>query len=408
LKRWDLIVIGLGLAGLTAARTAVARGAKVLIVGKGMGSLTLFGNSIDVLGAIPPGEDLAASLPRWIAAHPEHPYARTGWAGIATALAAFKELFPPPYTFSPVGEGNSLVPTGAGTLRPTCLLPVTMTAGAGVKPAETLVVGIRGFKDFQGETVSLHLGCRGVAMSLPRYGLEGLTALALARLMDEARFRESFGEAIRHQMAGEKNIGLPAVLGLKNPAAVLATLEAITGARVFEIPMLPPSIPGLRIFHRFREDLIARGATFLLGHAVGGVVVKGDRCEGITVRNAPLETTYRAEHYLLATGHFLGEGLRADMKRISEPLFDLPVHQPASRGAWFRERFFQPEAHPIHSAGLLTDESLRPLDPQGRVVLANLRAAGSILAHHQAIEEHSREGVDIATGYRAAREALAR
>jgi anaerobic glycerol-3-phosphate dehydrogenase len=42
------------------------------------------------------------------------------------------------------------------------------------------------------------------------------------------------------------------------------------------------------------------------------------------------------------------------------------------------------------------------------VVLANLRAAGSILAHHQAIEEHSREGVDIATGYRAAREALAR
>jgi glycerol-3-phosphate dehydrogenase subunit B len=282
-----------------------------------------------------------------------------------------------------------------------------MTAGAGVKPAETLVVGIRGFKDFQGDTVSLHLGCRGVAVSLPRYGLEGLTALALARLMDEARFRESFGEAIRHQMAGERAIGLPAVLGLKNPAAVLKTLEAITGARVFEIPMLPPSIPGLRIFHRFREALIARGATFLLGHAVVGAVVKGGRCEGIVVRNAPLETTYRAERYLLAAGRFLGGGLVADMERVREPLFGLPVHQPASRGAWFRERFFQPEAHPIHSAGILTDERFRPLDPQGTVVLENLRVAGSMLAHHHATDEHSREGIDIATGFRAAREALA-
>ena len=73
MKRWDLIVIGLGLTGLTAARTAVARGAKVLIVGKGMGSLTLFGNSIDVLGTVSPGEALAAVLPGWIAAHPAHP-----------------------------------------------------------------------------------------------------------------------------------------------------------------------------------------------------------------------------------------------------------------------------------------------------------------------------------------------
>ena len=55
MKRWDLIVIGTGLAGLTAARTAIEMGARVLIVGRGMGSLTLFGNTIDVLGAIPPG-----------------------------------------------------------------------------------------------------------------------------------------------------------------------------------------------------------------------------------------------------------------------------------------------------------------------------------------------------------------
>jgi glycerol-3-phosphate dehydrogenase subunit B len=406
MRRWDLIVIGTGLAGLTAARTAVEMGARVLIVGRGMGSLTLFGNTIDVLGAIPPGVNLETGVTNWIAAHPDHPYARTGWAGIAEALIAFHELFPPPYSFVAAGMSNSLVPTGAGTLRPTYLLPVTMRAGAGITAEETLIVGFRGFKDFQGDTVSLHLKCRGVNIPLPRYGLEGLSALALARLMDEEPFRTGLGEAIRSQKAGEKRIGLPAVLGLREPAAVMEDLEGIIGARVFEIPMLPPSIPGVRIFNRFREQLIAKGATFLLGNLIATATVKEGRCEGITLQNPPLSTEYRAERYVLATGRFLGGGLWADMERVSEPLFHLPISQPATRGEWFRERFFQPEAHPIHCAGVLTDAAFRPVDEEGKSVLSNVWVAGSILAHHEAIEEHSREGIAIATGYLAAKRAL--
>jgi glycerol-3-phosphate dehydrogenase subunit B len=407
MKRFDLIVIGTGLAGLTAARTAVEMGAKVMIAGRGMGALTLFGNTIDLLGEIAPGTDMAEGIAPWIAAHPKHPYARTGPGGIESALAGFQALFPPPYSFASEGSGNSLLPTGAGTMRPTYLIPATMAAGAAMTPAGTLIVNFRGFKDFQGDTVSLHLKCRGVNLSLPRYGLEGLTALALARLMDEASFRERLGEAILRQMAGERFIGLPAVLGLRDPATVLKTMEMITGARVFEIPMLPPSIPGMRIFHRFREELIAKGVTFLMGHPVSGVNVKEGRCEGITVQNLPLSAKYRAESYILATGRFLGGGLWAEMNRIVEPLFHLPVSQPGSRGAWFGERFFDPEAHPIHRAGIVTDADLKPVDETGKVVLENVRAAGSILAHHQAIEEKSREGIDIATGFLAAQRALA-
>ena len=73
MKRWDLIVIGTGLAGLTAARTAIEMGARVLIVGRGMGSLALFGNTIDVLGAVPPGVNLETGVTDWIAAHPGSP-----------------------------------------------------------------------------------------------------------------------------------------------------------------------------------------------------------------------------------------------------------------------------------------------------------------------------------------------
>jgi glycerol-3-phosphate dehydrogenase subunit B len=225
--------------------------------------------------------------------------------------------------------------------------------------------------------------------------------------MDETSFRERLGESIRQQMAGERFIGLPAVLGLRDPAAVLKTLETITGARVFEIPMLPPSIPGTRIFHRFREDLIAKGADFRMGHPVSGAMVKDGRCEGISIDNPPLIAEYRADRFILATGRFLGGGLWAEMDRIIEPVFDIPVFQPGERGQWFGERFFGPEAHPIHRAGVVTDADLRPVDAAGRVFLANVRAAGSILAHHQAIEEKSREGIDIATGFLAAKRALA-
>ena len=123
---------------------------------------------------------------RWIAAHPRSPLRPNGMDGNrGGARRPFGSFSRRPTPSTPVGRGNSLVPTGAGTLRPTYLLPVTMTAGAGMSAADTLIVGLKGFKDFQGDTVSLHLQCRGVNLSLPRYGLEGLTALALARLMDE-------------------------------------------------------------------------------------------------------------------------------------------------------------------------------------------------------------------------------
>ena len=45
---YDLIVIGMGLSGLMAAKTAVDMGRKVLLIGKGLGTLTLFSNTIDL------------------------------------------------------------------------------------------------------------------------------------------------------------------------------------------------------------------------------------------------------------------------------------------------------------------------------------------------------------------------
>ncbi|MHB8829973.1 MAG: anaerobic glycerol-3-phosphate dehydrogenase subunit B [Syntrophales bacterium] len=406
MKRFDLIVIGSGLAGLMAARTAVERGARVLVVGRGLGGLTLFGNTIDVLGRLQGETDVAAGVESLVRNCPGHPYARMGWEGIERALQSFQSLFPPPYDFVGKRRENSLLPTGAGTMRPAFLFPVTMAAGAEMIPAATLIVGFRGFKDFQADTASLHLRCRGAVIPFPRYGMGGMTTSAVARMMEDRSFAERVGEAIQQQMAGERFVGLPAVLGLRESASVMKVLEAATGARVFEISMLPPSLPGTRIFERFREYLLQRGVVFLLGKQAAEAIVKDGRCERIVVPNAPLAAEYCADRFILATGRFLGGGLLAKIDSIVEPLFHTPVFQPARRGEWFKGRFFDREAHPVHQAGIETDAALRPLSENGAVFLENLWAAGSILAHHQAIEEKSREGIDIATGFMAAEKAL--
>jgi glycerol-3-phosphate dehydrogenase subunit B len=398
---FDLIVIGMGFSGLMAARTAAEAGKRVLIVGKGMGCLTLFSNTIDVLGKVPEEIKLRDGLSRWIQDHPEHPYGKAGLERIEEALSSFNSLFPPPYTFQSKNETNSLIPTGAGTFRPTYLIPSTMMKGIALKEKKTLIVGFKGYKDFYAQRLSDLFKCRGLTLSLPERPQIELIATALARWMEQLSIREFIGTEVRKQIRDEVAIGLPAVLGVNDPMGIRKDLEKKIGVPVFEIPVLPPSIPGMRIFNRFKERLTQRGVTFLMGYSVSKVTLKGKKCEGIEILHPPVTTSYSGDHYILATGRFIGGGLKADRERISEPLFNLPVSEPESREDWFGKSFFN--EHPVHRAGIQTDSALRPVDEAGRVIFENVRVAGTILAGHHWLDEKSREGIEIVTGYSAAR-----
>jgi glycerol-3-phosphate dehydrogenase subunit B len=403
---YDVIVIGMGLSGLMAAKTAAELGQKVLIVGKGMGSLCLFSNTIDVLGQLLKTMGMRDGLSQWIENNSEHPYSKVGLKKIEEALSSFLSLFPPPYSFQSIGKGNCLIPTGAGTLRPTYLIPMTMVEGVSLDEGNTLIVGFEGFKDFYAHYVADQLKCRGITLSLPDFPQEEMTATALARLMEKISFRENIGREIKKQLHGETRVGFPGVLGMHDPIHVKEDLEVIIGVKVFEIPILPPSIPGMRMFNRFKEWLTQKGVTFLVGYSVAKAVLNGKRCEGIEVFRPPVSTTYAAGRYILATGRFIGGGLKADRENVFEPIFNLPVHQPKSREDWFEKKFFTDPPHPIHHAGALTDSSFQPVDERGDLILENLWIAGSILAHHHSIDEKSREGIEIATGYMAAKHAL--
>lgn len=406
LLHFDIIVIGMGLAGLMAAKTAAEAGQKALILGKGMGSLCLFSNTIDLLGALPKGIRMSDGLSQWTKDHPKHPYSKVGVKTVEEALASFTSLFPSPYSFVSVADANCLVPTGAGTFRPTRLIPTTMVAGTSLHEGGGLMVGFKGFKDFYANYAADPLRYRGLTLSLSEPFRQEITATGLARLMEKESFRKEIGREIKRQMGNETRIGFPAVLGVRDPWGVKKGLEETIGAEVFEIPILPPSIPGMRIFNRFKEWLTQRGVTFILGHPVSKATLRGRKCESIEISNPPLSSSYSADRYILATGRFVGGGLMADEEKIFEPIFDLPVAQPKSREDWFGRTFFSDLSHPVHEVGILTNSSLRPVDDKGELVLENVWVAGSILAGHHSVDEKSREGIEIATGYAASKDAL--
>jgi len=403
---YDVIIIGMGLSGLMAAKAAVEAGRKVLIVGKGMGSLCLFSNTIDLLGQFPAEMKMKDRLSQWISDHPQHPYSKVGLERIEEALSSFLSLFPPPYSFHTLDHRNCLLPTGAGTFRPTYLIPATMTAATPAQNGKPLIVGFNGFKDFYPHFVADQLTCRGVTLQLPNSFKQELTAMILARSMEDQPFREYIGREVKKHLHGETRVGFPAVLGIRDPIRVKEALEEILGAKVFEIPMLPPSIPGKRIFDRFKEWLIRKGVTLLLGYPVSNVTSTERKCRGIEVPHPPLVTSYSADRFILATGRFMGGGLKADTEKIVEPIFNLPIHQPPSRKDWFKSSFFSDLPHPVHQAGVLTNTTFQPVDETGDLIFENVWVAGSVLAHHQCISEKSREGIEIATGYMAAKRAL--
>ena len=147
---YDVLVIGAGLAGLTAAARLAEDGAKVMLIAKGVGATHLAPGTIDVLGYAPerverPGEALGGL-------DYGHPYTRVGAHGVAAAIEWFKRQFDggPLGAYGYAGDlrENVLLPTTVGAAKPSAVVPRTMAAGDLRDAGPMLVVGFRALRDF--------------------------------------------------------------------------------------------------------------------------------------------------------------------------------------------------------------------------------------------------------------------
>ncbi|MFH1756810.1 MAG: anaerobic glycerol-3-phosphate dehydrogenase subunit GlpB [Pseudomonadota bacterium] len=415
---YDVIVIGAGLAGLMAAEAAQSQGARVLILARGMGSLPLTTGCIDGLGYFPRTANVSLSsplsaLPQLKEDHPHHPYAIVGQEKIMYAMARFQELcrvIGLPYA----GTFNStlLLPTPLGTYRPTCLVPETMNQGNLSIPGPVLLLGFRGFKDFSpflaAENLNILHSQGKIASSFRAEVLEKLdlggkamNGLNLARAFDGEDFRNAFVKNVQPILKSGERLGLPAVLGFHSPAEVLADLKKKLQADVFEIPMPPPSVPGIRLFRKLQMYLQEKGVRIILGLSTVDPRQESKRLLGFTLGFSKKSPIYQAAAIVLATGKFAGGGLDSDRGRIFETLLGLPIKYPQNRREWFRPRLLAAEGQPFNCFGVEVNENLQPVDPEGRVIYSNLFAAGAIIAHGDSMSEKSGGGIAISTGYLA-------
>lgn len=410
----EVLVIGGGLAGLTSALAAARAGADTRLVSAKQSTLRNASGLVDILGYTPDGEGPLADPYAAIPDLPEdHPYRTVGVETVRAAMSLFDEAVP---TYC--GEHtdrNALVPTHGGTIKPTARYPASASAGLASDNRDVLLVGLESMTEFDAERAAAHLDAagvpfdvRGVTIRFPGDLRADAKVTRYAKLLDtngevtvrgrERPARAALAERVDPELDGEPRVGFPAVLGDDEAPAVREELADRLGAAVFEIPMGPPSLPGLRLEDRLFAALEAAGASIETGNPVTDFD-GDDRIEQIYVEKNGAKIPNSAEQYVLATGGLVGKGIESGREGVYEPIFDCHVAHAEDRYDWFDDAVFGD--HDFPGLGVATDDRLRPLETDGTVEFENLRAAGAVLGGYDFAAEKSGSGVSIATGYYA-------
>ncbi|WP_368212088.1 glycerol-3-phosphate dehydrogenase subunit GlpB [Aeromonas sp. s10] len=422
--KFDSIVIGGGMAGLSAALRLAEAGQKTLLMASGQSALHFSSGSVDLLES---DGDPRAALPVFMAAHPDHPYSKVGMQNIEGSLADLQRHCAEEGLPLMRQEHNHQRLTPIGTLKATWLSPDTCACMTDAPaPDAILLATLEGFRDFHPALAAANLATHArFAHSRILTGEIRLPQLAqfsrnphefrsadIARLFDkqgpgQQDLLADLAREISRMVQGCgvpdcRHIVLPACLSLGLVGPRLSELERRTGCTIKEVATMPPSLIGMRMQEALKRRFMALGGTFLTSERVLGARYDGDKVIGVHSQHGE-DQLFEADHFVLASGSFFSRGLESRLGGIREPIFDADVLSLAERDAWAGRRLF--DHHPFMGFGVKTDERLRVL--RGGRPLTNLYGAGSVLAHYDPIKEGSGSGVAVATGWQAAGHILA-
>ena len=278
LLHYDAVVVGAGVHGLVAGTRLAQAGAKVCVIARGHGATHLSPATIDR----PPAPEIALWFKQLVASGPL-----------------------PGYEYVDVPDGLGL-PTALGTRKPTVLVPSTMAPGTRTV-SRIAVVGSPGLRDFQAGLCAANLKaerCHVRAVQFDwRLDRADANAVHAAARFDDPVWRQQFIKTLSPLLEREDQlIGLPAVLGLRHPGGIHAELQERLGRPVFEIPTLPPSVAGMRLFEILRTALRTAGGRLVLGPHVELGTTGGNRIRSVRAGSAGTDTWYSADAFVLAEG----------------------------------------------------------------------------------------------------------
>ncbi len=387
---FDVVITGGGISGLMAGIELAGSGASVAVISRGDPAICLSTGCIDLLAL---GNDPLSGIKNL---PPEHPYNLVPRALIEESFEKFGDImFDAGLPYIGDVHKNRKILTAIGNSKITCLVPRTMETVPQKENSYIHVIGFKGLKDFYPSYITSRRPNTG--FSIYDAGVE--STMSISARFDDIAFVEEFIKWLESIEIPDGRIALPAVLGLAEPLKVIELITASTERLVFEIPTIPPSIPGIRLFKTLKKAFQSRGGEIFWGLPVASVEKQGKLIEAVTIETPARPTRLNAKAFILASGSFVSGGLYADMKdNVQETVFDLPVFVPGTRDAWFSNDFFMP-GHAIEKAGIMADGSFRPVD----VPYENLFVCGSILAHSEIMKNGCGHGLGLTTGLAAAK-----
>ena len=345
--KFNTVIIGGGLAGLTAGIGLQKAGLSTAIISQGQNALHFFSGSFESLEEAP---------------------------------RAMQEIFSEAGIRLHYTPGVRLMPLG--TFRPACLSLEDIDLFPEPKfGRRVLIVNFKGYHDFFSSFLAEGLEKQGMEchvrfLALPelerlKMSPSEMRSVQIARIMD--RMTEKVVQEVRVLLRDEDTVILPQVFGFRDATSVDRIRQGIP-ARVIFAGTLPPSVPGIRTQMQLRRRYEVLGGTYLMGDEVLEAHVHEGVVHSVVTRN--LDSHYiEGDHFILATGAFFSKGLKANPFEVSEPIFGADVDYCEDRNSWYTPAFA--DEQPYLRFGVKTDEALHPL--RGGEPFRNLFAAGSIL-----------------------------
>lgn len=420
----DVIVIGSGMAGTTAAKAAADEQVSVEIITKGAGATLMGSGTLDILGAVPGEEsnqmvgDIKEGLKLLLKNSPHHPYAVLK-TSLEDGIKAYTEVCRlGGVSFTGDGVKNVILPNILGTFKNTAYIPhYNRFADVSRADGRVLVAGFKGHTEFYPE-----YACKSYNYCQKRFAPDAnavyiaatlelpflaertkVTNAELAAFLDTEQGICELSEALGDvkDIKGEiQRILLPPVLGYRNYKYNLSYLYETLGVKVGELVEGGHSISAQRLLAAFEKGLHEQGINVINQAKAISVDKTQEGIFCITYEQQGKTKEAYAREVILAAGGFIGGGITSYTEKLYVPLLKEPLGRIEAEKVNLKA--FPKGGQPFVKIGLKVYDNMTIT--QGKLS-GQIYACGDLMDGYDWIYERSGGGVAVSSGYLAGKNA---